>query len=309
DRNEPKRAGRTREGMGMTGRVADTSLAQNAILSLQASLSRVADLQNEASSGKKLTKPSDSPVDIGTSLQLHAALNRNTQLATNISDAAAWLGTTGSAIGQVVTQLQQVNSLVIQAANTGATDQTSRDAIANQIDEIRHSLIGLANTQYGNRPLFGGTTAGSAAYDASGNYVGTTAAVERTIAPGVQVQVNVTGEAVFGTPGNDIFTTLTQLSNAIHGGQPLTALSAQLNTQTQQVETVQATVGATASRVDTQKNQNTTNATTMQQNLSNVEDADMAQVLMNLQTQEATYQAALAAAAKAIQPSLAAFLQ
>jgi flagellar hook-associated protein 3 FlgL len=295
--------------MGMTGRVADTSLAQNAILSLQASLSRVADLQNEASSGKKLTKPSDSPVDIGTSLQLHAALNRNTQLATNISDAAAWLGTTGSAIGQVVTQLQQVNSLVIQAANTGATDQTSRDAIANQIDEIRHSLIGLANTQYGNRPLFGGTTAGSAAYDASGNYVGTTAAVERTIAPGVQVQVNVTGEAVFGTPGNDIFTTLTQLSNAIHGGQPLTALSAQLNTQTQQVETVQATVGATASRVDTQKNQNTTNATTMQQNLSNVEDADMAQVLMNLQTQEATYQAALAAAAKAIQPSLAAFLQ
>ena len=293
----------------MTGRVADTSLAQNAILSLQASLSRVADLQNEASSGKKLTKPSDSPVDIGTSLQLHAALNRNTQLATNISDAAAWLGTTGSAIGQVVTQLQQVNSLVIQAANTGATDQTSRDAIANQIDEIRHSLIGLANTQYGNRPLFGGTTAGSAAYDASGNYVGTTAAVERTIAPGVQVQVNVTGEAVFGTPGNDIFTTLTQLSNAIHGGQPLTALSAQLNTQTQQVETVQATVGATASRVDTQKNQNTTNATTMQQNLSNVEDADMAQVLMNLQTQEATYQAALAAAAKAIQPSLAAFLQ
>jgi flagellar hook-associated protein 3 FlgL len=295
--------------MGMTGRVADTSLAQNAIQSLQTSLSRVADLQNQASSGKKLTKPSDSPVDIGTSLQLHAALNRNTQLATNISDAAAWLGTTGSAIGQVVTQLQQVNSLVVQAANTGATDQTSRDAIANQIDQIRQSLIGLANTQYGNRPLFGGTTAGSAAYDASGNYVGTAGAVERTIAPGVQVQVNVTGEAVFGAPGNDIFTTLTQLSNAIHGGQSLTALSAQLNTQTQQVETVQATVGATASRVDTQKNQNTTNATTMQQNLSNVEDADMAQVLMNLQTQEATYQAALAAAAKAIQPSLAAFLQ
>ena len=36
---------------------------------------------------------------------------------------------------------------------------------------------------------------------------------------------------------------------------------------------------------------------------------DLAQVLMNLQAQETTYQAALAAAAKAIQPSLAAFLQ
>jgi flagellar hook-associated protein 3 FlgL len=293
----------------MTGRIADIALSQNAIQSLQASLSQVADLQTQASTGKKLTKPSDSPVDIGTSLQLRASLNRNTQLASNISDAEAWLGTTDSTIGQVVTQLQQVNSLVIQAANTGASDQTSRDAIANQIDQIRQSLIGLANTQYDNRPLFGGTTAGATAYDASGNYVGTTGAVQRSIAPGVQVQVNVTGASVFGPPGNDVFATLAQLSGAIHGGQDLTALSAQLNTQTQQVTTAQATVGATYARVDTTKNMNLTNATTMKQNLSNVEDADMAQVLMNLQAQETTYQAALAAAAKAIQPSLAAFLQ
>ena len=293
----------------MTGRIADIALSQNAIQTLQASLSQVADLQTQASTGKKLTKPSDSPVDIGTSLQLRASLNRNTQLASNISDAEAWLGTTDSTIGQVVTQLQQVNSLVIQAANTGASDQTSRDAIANQIDQIRQSLIGLANTQYDNRPLFGGTTAGATAYDASGNYVGTAGAVQRSIAPGVQVQVNVTGASVFGPPGNDVFATLAQLSGAIHGGQDLTALSAQLNTQTQQVTTAQATVGATYARVDTTKNQNLTNATTMKQNLSNVEDADMAQVLMNLQAQETTYQAALAAAAKAIQPSLAAFLQ
>ena len=45
----------------MTGRVSDVSLSQNAIQYLQASLSGVADLQAEASSGKKLTKPSDSP--------------------------------------------------------------------------------------------------------------------------------------------------------------------------------------------------------------------------------------------------------
>jgi flagellar hook-associated protein 3 FlgL len=292
----------------MTGRVSDLSLSQNAIQYLQASLSQVSSLQNEASSGKKLTKPSDSPVDIGTSLQLRAGLNRNTQLAANISDAEGWLGTTGATLGSVVTQLQQVNSLVIQAAN-GSNDQTSRDAIANQIDQIRQGLLQLANSQYDNRPLFGGTSAGATAYDSSGNYVGTSAAVQRTIAPGVQVQVNVNGDAVFGTPGNDIFTTLTQLSDAIHGNQSLTALSAQLNTQTQQVETAQASVGATYSRVDSTKAQNTTNATTMTQGLSNVEDADMAQVLMNLQAQETTYQAALAAAAKAIQPSLAAFLQ
>jgi flagellar hook-associated protein 3 FlgL len=292
----------------MTGRISDLTLSQNSIQSLQSSLSQISDLQNEASSGKKLTKPSDDPVGIGESLQLRASINRNTQLSSNISDAEGWLGTTGSAIGSVVTQLQQVSSLVLQAANA-SSDQTARDAIANQIDQISQGLVGLANTQYANRPLFGGTTAGTTAYDSSGNYVGTNAAVQRTIAPGVQVQVNVSGTAVFGPAGNSVFTTLQQLSSAIHSGTSLTALSAQLQTQLQNVETQQAQVGATYSRVQTTSSQNTTNATTMQSNLSGVEDADMAQVLMNMQAQETTYQSALAAAAKAIQPSLASFLQ
>jgi flagellin-like hook-associated protein FlgL len=95
----------------------------------------------------------------------------------------------------------------------------------------------------------------------------------------------------------------------IRVGRALDTLSAQLQTQTQTVLTAQAKVGATYARVDATKSQNTTNASTMQQNLSNVEDADLTQVLMNLQAQQMTYQAALAAAAKAIQPSLAAFLQ
>lgn len=292
----------------MTGRVSNLTLSQNAIWSLQSNLSQIANLQSQASSGKKLTKPSDSPVDIGTALQLRGSLNRNAQLDTNIADAEGWLGTAGATLGSVVSQLQQVNSLALQAANA-ATDQNGRNAIANQIDQIRQSILNAANTKYGNRPLFGGTAAGAVAYDSSGNYVGTTAPVERTVAPGVQVQVNVDGNAVFGPAGSDLFGTLSQISDAIRGNTSLVALSAQLKTQTENVQTQQALTGATYARVATIKTQNTTNASTMTQNLSNVEDVDMAQVLMNLQAQETTYQAALAAAAKAIQPSLAAFLQ
>jgi len=292
----------------MTSRISNLSLSQNAIQYLQTNLSQMSTLQMQASTGKKLTKPSDSPVDIGQSLRLRSSLNRNSQIGQNITDAEGWLGTTDTTLGSVVTQLQQVHTLVLQAVN-GSNDQNSRDALANQIDQIRQQLIGLANTQYNNRLLFGGTASGNTAYDAGGNYVGTSAAVQRTIAPGVQVQVNTNGDSVFGQPGNDLFTTLTNISGAIHGGQSLDALSAQLQTQSQTVQAAQAKVGATYARVDSTKNQNTTNASTMQQNLSNVEDADMTQVLMNLQAQEMTYQAALAAAAKAIQPSLAAFLQ
>jgi len=123
------------------------------------------------------------------------------------------------------------------------------------------------------------------------------------------VQVNVDGNAAFGAPGNDVFGTLAQIADAMRNNTSLNALGTQLKTQTQTVLTQEALTGSTYARIETLKHQNTTNASTMQQNLSNVEDVDLAQVLMNLQAQETTYQAALAAAAKAIQPSLAAFLQ
>ena len=57
------------------------------------------------------------------------------------------------------------------------------------------------------------------------------------------------------------------------------------------------------------KSQNSSDSLTMKQNLSNVEDADLAEVMMNLQTQQVAYQAALQATARAIQPSLADFLR
>ena len=194
-----------------------------------------------------------SPIDIGQSLSLRASLARSDQLADNITDAEGWLGTTDTTLGQIVTQLRQ-------------------------------SLLGFANSQYGNRPLFG--------------------------APGVQVQVNVNGDAVFGTGANDLFSTLDQIATAVQGNQSLEALErAAEDADARSCRPRRRTIGATYARVDTTKNQNTTNASTMTQNLTNVENVDLAEVLMNLQAQETTYQAALAAAAKAIQPSLAAFLQ
>jgi flagellar hook-associated protein 3 FlgL len=55
--------------------------------------------------------------------------------------------------------------------------------------------------------------------------------------------------------------------------------------------------------------QNSSDNVTMKKNLSNLEDADIAQVLTDLQTQQMAYQAALQVTAQAIQPSLASFLK
>jgi flagellar hook-associated protein 3 FlgL len=290
-------------------RIPNQMLVNNSLSALQESFAKLADLQDQASSLKRLRKPSDAPADVVSAMQLHAGIDRNDQYTRNLSDAQGWLGNADSALTGAVTQLQKVNDLVVQASNA-STDANARAGIAAQIDQIRKSLIGIANTQYAGRPIFAGTAAGNVAYDSTGQFVGVSSAVERNIAPGQRIQVNVNGDTVFGPPGNDIFTTLAQISNAIQTDpSQLTALQATLETRTTQVQGQLAQVGSQFLRVQNMQSQNTSSGLTMKQNLSTIEEADIAQVMVQLQAQQVAYQAALSATARAIQPSLTDFLK
>ena len=290
-------------------RVPNQLLVNNSLSALQQSFLKLTDLQDQASSLKRLRKPSDGPADVVSAMQLHAGIDRNDQYTRNLSDAQGWLGNADNALTTTVTQLQRVNDLVVQASNA-STDANARQGIAAEIDSIRQTLIGVANTQYAGRPIFAGTGGGGAAYDANGQYVGVSSAIERNIAPGQRVQVNVNGDAVFGTAGNDLFTTLSQISEAVRNDPTqLNTLQTTLGTQTTQVQSQLAQVGSRFLRVQTMQSQNTSNGLTMKQNLSSIEDADVAQVMVQLQAQQVAYQAALSATARAIQPSLTDFLK
>src|SRR4051812_47602982 len=195
-------------------RIPNQMLVNNSLSALQESFAKLADLQDQGSSLKRLRKPSDAPADVVSAMQLHAGIDRNGQYTRNLSDAQGWLGNADNALTGTFTQLQKVNDLVVQASNS-SLDANARQGIATQIDAIRQTVIGLANTTYAGRPIFAGTAGGDNAYDANGQYVGVSSAVERNIAPGQRIQVNVNGDTVFGPPGNDLFATLSQISNAV----------------------------------------------------------------------------------------------
>jgi flagellar hook-associated protein 3 FlgL len=284
------------------------SIADNATANLQQALASLGDIQNEISSDKRINVPSDDPVGTVTALQTRSSIGLNTQIASNISDATAWLATADNTLNTVVTQLTQARTAAVQAQD-GSLDQSSLQALAQQVDGIRQTVLGLANTQYNGRSIFAGTASGPA-YDTSGNYVGTSATIERTVSPGVRMQVNVNGDTAFGAAGSDIFTALTNLSTAITSGSPTsisTAMQA-LDTSTQSVSTSLSNVGASEQRLNALKSQNTSDSLTLQQTLSSVEEPDLTQAVMQMQMQQNAYQAALAVTARVIQPSLVNFL-
>jgi flagellar hook-associated protein 3 FlgL len=299
-------------------RITQKAVAQTALLGLNRNLTELGKLQQQLTSGKVVSKPSDSPTGVNRAMQIRQDQAAVTQQARNISDAQGWLDTTDTTLRTITAQVQRVRDLTVQASNDGATSDTGRNAVATELREIRKSLVGLANTAVDGRPLFGGVTTGDAAYREDGGYVGVGGAagipvveVTRRIADGEDVRIDVVGPEAFGDPaGVDLFALVGRIADDVMGDPAalagdLDALDASL----ERLLTAVSTIGARSKRVETAAQTNTDVQLSLSRQLAEVEDVDLPKTIMQLQFQQTGYQAALSATAQVIQPSLVDFLR
>jgi flagellar hook-associated protein 3 FlgL len=162
-----------------------------------------------------------------------------------------------------------------------------------------------------DRPIFAGTSASNVAYDPNGTFVGDTDAVRRNVGPGVTVQVNVTGPQAFGAPGADLFTTLANLANDLRNNPAAVSTTdlGAIDTAANRVRNALGEVGARSAQLTTTKTRSDDLLLNLRDSLSKIEDIDLPKVATDLQIQQVSYQAALAATARVIQPSLVDFLK
>lgn len=295
-------------------RITQRSVSQRTTGNLQLSLRRLAMTQDRLSSGKQMSRPSDNPVGTVSALRLRSGIRQTEQYVRNAEDGLGWLSAADNTLTSSLNQVRRVRDLTLQAAN-GSNGEGERRAMAVEILAIRDSLIGLANTQHLGRPVFGGTADGEIPYDSTGAYsiVGpaATGVVERTVAPGERVQVNMTGPQVFGDEPDNLFQTLTAIADDLLANNPIN-LPAHLNALDARVRGVTdalGEIGARYNRVETMKNRATEQVITLKTSLSEVEDIDLPATIMDLQLQETAYKAALSATARVLQPSLVDFLR
>jgi flagellar hook-associated protein 3 FlgL len=292
-------------------RVTQHSISMSSLANVQASLNRTAKLQEQMSSGKVLNRPSDSPTGTVTSLSLRSQISAQEQYAANAQDGTAWLNTQDTALQSVNTALQRVRELTVRGANSGSMDANARGAIAEEITTLRDTLTGLANTTYLGRPVFGGTTAGGKAFDPSTyQYVGDSGEVTRRVDDRTRVSVGSTGSAVFGEGDASVFALLDTLATNVRTNP--SALSSDLSALDGRMSTVLnalTNVGVRTNQVEQAQTAATDKAMDLRSTLTGVEDIDLPSVIIDLQLQDTTYQAALSATAKAIQPTLMDFLR
>jgi len=290
-------------------RVTQQTMGAQSFANLQASLDRLQGLQERLSSGKRVQRPSDDPTSMGAALKYRTQLARSAQYQRSIDDAQGWLGTADTSLRNTNTLLQQVHDLVLQGMNA-SVGPSQRQAIASQVDEIGKSLLGVANTTYLGRPVFGGTVAGTVAYGPAGQYVGDSVAVTRMVEENTVVTVGFPGTQAFGSPPNDVFTALATIAADLRSApENLGADLGSLEQRMQSVLDAAGVVGAREQTLEGIRSRAQEADVSLRGSLSEAEDIDLPKALMDLNLQQAAYQAALAATQRVIQPSLVDFLR
>lgn len=293
-------------------RITHLGAHQAALTRITGRLSDYAATQNQLASGKRMTRSSDDPVGMNRALELRASLRAREQEGRNGADGKMWMDLADSKLQDVVGQLQRVRELAVRGA-TYLGDQ-EREAIALEISQLREDIVALANGQHQGRGLFSGFSGGDAVQKIAGTwtYVGDAGQINRRVGENEMVTINVTADVAFGfTAGKDVFTVLDDLETALYADDTAgieTAIS-DVDGSLESVLGGLGIIGARANQIETAIARNADDIITLTQQLSSLEDVDIAEAVMELQLQETAYEAALAAFARSSQTSLVDFLR
>ena len=294
-------------------RVTQSMLTDRSLDRLNGSLSRLAELQEHLSTGRVLNRASDDPADAARAMRLRAAIGAQQQYVRNAEDGTGWLDTLDSTLGASNDLVRRARELGVQGLS-GAAGQQAREALASEVDQLRAALVGVANTTYVDRPVLGGTTAGPVAFTEAGGVVtfaGDSRPVDRTVAEGIVVDVSLPGPTGFGPDGDNVFDHLSALSAALRSGDTpgIRAGIAALQADGDRLVVARTDVGARAARVERAATTAADTELSLTSSLAEIENADLPRTMVDLKMQEVAYQAALAATARVLQPSLVDFLR
>jgi flagellar hook-associated protein 3 FlgL len=308
----------------MATRITTSMVQRNILADLNAISEKLTRTQMKAASNKEITRPSDDPFNASRAMALRQNVNATKQYQRNVEDAIGWQDATEQALDRITESVREARDLLVQAG-TDSTDQTSRDSIAAELEQLIESIKQNASATYRGSYLFSGGETGLRPYQpgADDSYHGDQGGVApgvpgivREIGPGVTMTINTVGDQVLGGgPAAADDKLLHVLRDAVDHlragdgpslrGTDLTRLDAGLDSLLE----VRAANGARTNRLEAAMTRlDEVEESTVKQ-LSSVEDADIAETLIQLNSQTAAYQAALRAGASIVQTSLMDFLR
>jgi flagellar hook-associated protein 3 FlgL len=179
------------------------SIYSNTRAMLQVQTDELARYQEMATTGSRVNRPSDAPVDAFQILSLRSLSDTLDTYKSNLAYATDTRQVVDGVLQSISTLMTRVRELASQAAS-GTYNASDRLPVANEIDSILEQVVSLANTSQTGRFLFGGggTTAPFTVQRENGqivsvDYQGGSETLPTPVASGVEYATALVGDQVF----------------------------------------------------------------------------------------------------------------
>lgn len=307
----------------------------NAILNQQ---TKLAQTQNQLSTGLRILNPSDDPSGAVKILDLGKAIEQTRQFQDNITVARARLSLEETTLSGVNNLLQRVRELAVQGLNATNTPK-DRQAIAAEVLQLKEEMLGLANTKNANGEyLFAGYASKTKPFQETLITVDTGTEMVDTFEYGYlgdgnqrRIQIGATrtvadgdhGLSVFGVPfdhgtppsvlpaipvDGSIFDVVNKLAEDLVANAPDSAILDDLDAAMERILNIRASVGARLNALDQQESLNADFILSLETARSENQDLDFTEAISRFNLESVALQAAQEAYVKVQGLSLFNFL-
>lgn len=137
-------------------RITNSMISRNSMNNMNTNKTNVNTLNNQMSSQKKISRPSEDPVVAIRALRLRSNLNElNQYYEKNIPDAESWMEITESALKNMKDILTTIRTQCDNGANDPLTAE-DRNAILKNLQSLRKQVYAEGNADYAGRTVFTG---------------------------------------------------------------------------------------------------------------------------------------------------------
>lgn len=307
-------------------RITPETMRARVLAQTQQQTALLGKLREQASTGKEVLLPSDDPVRLGGLLAAKAQDGRLEAYLTNLRQGRISLDVSVSALQEAGDILSQARAIAVEGSQSTNSPE-AREALAQQLDQLLARLLDVANTQHQGRFLFAGAATATqpfvvSAVDAQGrpSAVAYQGAYERNEVPisGQQgVATFYSGQQIFQSGTDDAFRTLITVRDDLRNvanmpeTQQLETLSGRLADLDRVRDNVLDSLGEQAAGLENMQsleNYLMDVQLAARKTVSELEDVDLSQIVVQLQAQENLLRLTLATAAQVMGPSLLDYL-
>jgi flagellar hook-associated protein 3 FlgL len=261
-------------------RVSDNMTIDTVARGIARAQSRQLAATREASSGSRISNPSDDPVAAARLARIQASIDQTAAYRSSIATVQGDVELSETTLASASSVFERAQEIALQGAND-TMPASERAMLAKEVHSLREQLVSLANTKGSLGYLFGGSATDTAPFDASGNLNPTANSDPHTveIAQGMSLDVRVDGGKAFtAAGGRDVFADLSALESALNAddGAAIGATVNSLDTSRRQIVAARTDAGDKLNRLSTADAAHDQADTALQSTRHDVADADPA---------------------------------